>query len=60
MYQLTSENEGPAYFNCTLKINKANLAMIGTETGERRLASDNPYSFTWKVVKTETLKEIQF
>ena len=31
MYNLSSSNEGPTYFNITLEVNKANLAINGFE-----------------------------
>jgi hypothetical protein len=62
MYELTSENNGSTYFKCTLEINEENLATNGFEVEKerRRLESDNPYSFSWKILRTETLKEISF
>ena len=72
MYNLSSSNEGPTYFNVTLEVNKANLAINGLEvlspiiTGdeapnlrERRLESTDPYRFKWYVKKTKTINEIE-
>ena len=61
MYELTSENDGATYFNCTLQINEENLAMNGFEIGvDKKLESDYPYSFTWQILRTDTLKQIAF
>ena len=49
MYELTSENDGATYFNCTLQINEENLAMNGFEIGvDKTLESDYPYSLLGK------------
>ena len=72
MYNLSSSNEGPTYFNVTLEVNKANLAINGLEVlspiingdeapnlRERRLESTDPYRFKWYVKKTKTINEIE-
>ena len=72
MYNLSSSNEGPTYFNVTLEVNKANLAINGLEVlspiingdeapnlRERRLESTDPYRFKWYVKKTKTIDEIE-
>ena len=72
MYNLSSSNEGPTYFNVTLEVNKANLAITGLEVlspiingdeapnlRERRLESTDPYRFKWYVKKTKTINEIE-
>ena len=61
MYELTSANDGPKYFNCKLQMHKDNLAMNDYEIGsEKRLESDDHYSFTWQVLRTDTLEQIVF
>jgi hypothetical protein len=62
MYNLTSENDGKTYFKCTLQLNEDNLSMNSYEFRgeERRLKSDDPFSFGWQVLRPETLKEISF
>ena len=61
MYELSSANDGPTYFKCSLQINEENLAMNGYDIGAaKRLESDDPYSFTWQVLKTDTLEQIAF
>ena len=51
MYELTSENEGLLYFNCTLQINETNFALNGYEIGE----TEGAYNFTWQVLRSKTL-----
>ena len=72
IYDLSSSNEGPTYFNITLEVNIANLKVNGLEAPslatngneapsarERRLESSNPYKFSWYVKKTKTINEIE-
>lgn len=56
MYELTSENEGSTYFKCTLQIDKANIDVYDDDEN----IIDDPYSFTWQVLRTKGIAEIEF
>ncbi len=60
--ELTNENDGRTYFKCNLEVSEVNFALNGYENeGEMRiLESHNPYSFSWQILRTETLNEISF
>ena len=67
IFKLTSDNQGLTYFNMTLVVDEINLEMNGFEDPNvnlhrgRRLISENPYRFTWKVLNTTTNpNEIKF
>lgn len=62
MYELTNENDGSTYFKCTLEIDEKNLVINGYdgEGQKRRLQSDDLYSFSWKILRTDSLNEIKF
>lgn len=63
LYNLTSENEGPEFFEVTLKVNDLNKQAFQDYQPElqgRRLKGDGLYDFKWFIVKSEALDNFNF
>jgi hypothetical protein len=63
---LTSDNDGPSYFNITLVVNEANLAAFAEDLAhqeqdrERRLRSSKMYDYKWKIIESKSKQELKF